>query len=86
MPHGYCYLSDAKIVSGTRIFHTGLITLSYYAIPLHPRLLHWQEIAILPFNWIFAWMFGGFILACGTTHLTEIFNIWHGRYPDRRHH
>jgi PAS domain-containing protein len=25
-------------------------------------------------------MFAGFILACGTTHLMEIWNIWHGDY------
>ena len=33
----------------------------------------------LPFNRIF-WMFGTFILACGTTHLMEIWNVWHGDY------
>jgi hypothetical protein len=25
-------------------------------------------------------MFGTFILACGTTHLMEVWNIWHGNY------
>ena len=25
-------------------------------------------------------MLGSFILACGTTHLMEIWNVWHGSY------
>ena len=25
-------------------------------------------------------MFGAFIVACGTTHLMEIWNVWHGSY------
>ena len=33
----------------------------------------------LPFHRIF-WMFGTFILACGTTHLMEIWNVWHSDY------
>src|ERR1035441_8291851 len=32
-----------------------------------------------PFNRSF-WMFGTFLLACGTTHLMEIWNVWHGSY------
>jgi PAS domain S-box-containing protein len=77
MPHGYCYLWDARIV-WLHVISDGLITLSYYAIPaiLIYFLRRNREI---PFNHIF-WMFGGFILACGTTHLMEIWNVWHGDY------
>jgi PAS domain S-box-containing protein len=33
----------------------------------------------LPFKPIL-WMFGSFILTCGTTHVMEIWNVWHGSY------
>ena len=33
----------------------------------------------LPFHWVF-FMFGIFILGCGTTHLMEIWNIWRPMY------
>src|SRR5258705_10502633 len=56
----------------------GLITLSYYCIPV--VLIYFiRRNREIPFNRIF-WMFGTFILACGTTHLMEIWNIWHGSY------
>jgi PAS domain S-box-containing protein len=77
MPHGYCYLWDPWIV-WLHVISDGLITLSYYAIPV--ILVYFiRKNKDLPFNGIF-WMFGGFILACGTTHFMEIWNVWHGNY------
>jgi PAS domain S-box-containing protein len=77
MPHGYCYLWDPWMV-WLHAVADGLIALSYYCIPV--ILLYFiRKNRDLPFNRIF-WMFGGFILACGTTHLMEIWNIWHGSY------
>src|ERR1700734_1918866 len=77
MPHGYCYLWDPALV-WLHVISDGLIALSYYAIPviLVYFILKNRD---LPLNWIF-WMFGSFILACGTTHLMEIWNVWHGNY------
>jgi PAS domain S-box-containing protein len=77
MPHGYCYLWNPAIV-WLHVISDGLITLSYYAIPA--ILIYFiRKNRDLPFNRIF-WMFGTFILACGTTHLMEIWNVWHGSY------
>ena len=77
MPHGYCYLWNPWIV-WLHVISDGLITLSYYAIPV--ILVYFiRKNKDLPFNGIF-WMFGGFILACGTTHFMEIWNVWHGNY------
>jgi PAS domain S-box-containing protein len=77
MPHGYCYLWGTWIV-WLHVISDGLITLSYYAIPV--VLIYFiRKNRDLPFNRIL-WMFGGFILACGTTHLMEIWNVWHGSY------
>ncbi len=77
MPHGYCYLWDARMV-WLHVISDGLITLSYYCIPV--VLIYFiRRNRDIPFNRIF-WMFGTFILACGTTHLMEIWNVWHGSY------
>jgi PAS domain S-box-containing protein len=77
MPHGYCYLWDPHIV-WLHVISDGLITLSYYCIPLALVYLV-RKRRDLPFNWIF-YMFGLFILGCGTTHLMEIWTVWHPSY------
>src|SRR5712692_10433515 len=76
-PHGFCYLWNPAIV-WLHVVSDALITLSYYCIPV--VLIYFiRKNRDLPFNRIF-WMFGTFILACGTTHLMEIWNVWHGSY------
>jgi PAS domain S-box-containing protein len=77
MPHGFCYMWDPRIV-WLHVISDGLIALSYYCIPviLVYFILKHRD---LPFNRIFC-MFGAFIVACGTTHLMEIWNVWHGSY------
>src|ERR1700719_3878838 len=77
MPHGYCYLWDPQIV-WLHAVSDGLIAISYYLIPL--MLLYFvRKRKDLPFNWMFL-MLGIFILGCGTTHLMEIWTLWHGTY------
>jgi PAS domain S-box-containing protein len=77
MPHGYCYLWDARMV-WLHVLSDALITLSYSCIPV--VLIYFiRKNRDIPFNRIF-WMFGSFILAYGTTHLMEIWNFWHGSY------
>ena len=77
MPHGYCYLWNPWLV-WLHVISDGLIALSYYCIPI--ILIYFiSKRRDLPFNRIF-WMFGAFILACGTTHWMEIWNVWHGSY------
>jgi PAS domain S-box-containing protein len=77
MPHGFCYLWDPRIL-WLHVVADSLIALSYYCIPL--ALVYCvRRNRELPFHRIF-WMFGVFILACGTTHLMEIWNVWHGSY------
>lgn len=77
MPHGYCYLWQPGIV-WLHATSDSLIALSYYLIPL--VLIYFvRKRTDLPFNWIFV-MFGIFILACGTTHIMEVWTLWHGVY------
>ncbi len=77
MPHGYCYLWDPWLV-WLHVVSDALITLSYYAIPVALIYLV-RKRHDLPFHWPF-WMFGAFILSCGTAHLFEVWNVWHASY------
>jgi C4-dicarboxylate-specific signal transduction histidine kinase len=72
-PHGACYLWRPEIV-WLHATSDSLIALSYYLIPI--LLIYFvRKRTDLPFNWIFV-MFGVFILACGTTHVMEVWTIW----------
>ncbi len=77
MPHGYCYMWDPRIV-WLHVISDGLIAAAYYCIPI--ILIYFiGKNRSQPLNKIF-WMFAAFILACGTTHVMEIWNIWHATY------
>ena len=77
MPHGFCYLWRPEIV-WLHAISDGVITASYYMIPL--ALVYFvRKRRDLPFNWMFL-MFGVFIFGCGTTHLIEVWTLWHGTY------
>lgn len=76
-PHGECYLWTPGLI-GLHVASDALITLAYYSIPL--LLVYFiRRRSDIPFGAVF-WMFGVFIIACGTTHLISIFEIWHGVY------
>ena len=76
-PHGFCYQWNTGLV-WLNVASDLLITLAYFAIPL--ILLRFiRKRKDLPFSWMFA-LFGIFIIACGTTHLMEVWNLWHAQY------
>ena len=77
MPHGFCYFWDPGLV-WLHVFSDSLIALAYFAIPV---ILLWfaRRRRDLPFSWMFV-LFGVFIVACGATHLMEVWNIWHANY------
>jgi PAS domain S-box-containing protein len=77
MPHGYCYLWNIRLVS-LHVISDSLIALSYFAIP---AVLLWitRKRRDLPFSWMFL-LFGVFIVACGMTHVLEVWNLWHANY------
>src|ERR1700683_5677891 len=75
MPHGYCYLWDPGLV-WLHVISDFLIAVAYFSIPI--TLMYFiRKRKDVPFNWIFIF-FGMFILACGATHVMEIWNLWHG--------
>lgn len=76
-PHGACYLWTPGLIA-VHAAADGLIALAYFSIPV--ALVYFvRKRPDVPFGGIF-WMFGLFIIACGTTHLLSIFEIWHGAY------
>jgi PAS domain S-box-containing protein len=77
MPHGYCYLWTPSLI-GLHLVSDSLIALSYLSIPI--TLLHFaRRRRDIPFSWIFL-CFGGFIVACGGTHVMEVWTIWFPSY------
>jgi PAS domain S-box-containing protein len=77
IPHGHCYLWQTNLV-WLHILSDSFIALAYYSIPT--TLFYFvRKRQDLPFDWIFL-LFSAFIVACGTTHLIEIWTLWYPTY------
>ncbi len=77
MPHGHCYLWTPGLV-WLHVISDALIVIAYFSIPI--ALVYFvRNRKDLTFAWMFV-SFAVFILACGTTHLMEIWNVWHSQY------
>ncbi|HEY9826966.1 MAG TPA: PAS domain-containing protein [Stenomitos sp.] len=77
IPHGHCYLWRPSLV-WLHLLSDASIALAYYSIPI--TLLYFvRKRQDLPFDWIFL-LFGAFIVFCGTTHLMEVWTLWHPDY------
>ena len=77
MPHGMCYQWQPDILT-LHIVADSLIALAYFSIPF--TLLYFvRHRKGLQLNWIFV-CFAVFIIACGATHLMEIWTIWQPVY------
>lgn len=77
IPHGHCYLWNSELVS-LHILSDALISLSYYSIPI--TLVYFiRQRKDIPFQNIFL-LFGAFIISCGTTHIMEVWTLWHPNY------
>ncbi len=77
MPHGHCYQWRPDLV-WLHAVSDSMIAAAYYAIPF--ALVYFvRRRKDLAFPWMFG-LFGAFILFCGTTHLLEVYTIWHGTY------
>ncbi|MBY0520297.1 MAG: response regulator [Sphingomonas sp.] len=76
-PHGYCLLWQPELV-WTHVVSDLLIALAYFSIPIALATFARQRRDV-SFGWMI-WLFAVFILACGTSHLMQIWNLWHGDY------
>jgi len=77
MPHGHCYFWRADLIT-LHVVADGLTALAYFSIPIIFAYLirHRSDI---PFRSLF-WLFGSFIVACGMTHLIEVYTVWYPAY------
>jgi diguanylate cyclase (GGDEF)-like protein/PAS domain S-box-containing protein len=77
MPHGHCYLWTPSL-TWLYIVADGMIVAAYYSIP--PALWYFaRKRTDLQYRWLVV-LFGVFIVACGTTHVLKIWNIWNSAY------
>ncbi|MEE4348653.1 MAG: ATP-binding protein [Pacificimonas sp.] len=76
-PHGYCLLWRPELV-WTHVIADGLTAAAYFSIPV-ALLVFVRKRKDIEFGYLF-WLFALFILACGTTHLFAIWNLWNSDY------
>ncbi|MBH8562263.1 HAMP domain-containing histidine kinase [Nostoc sp. CENA67] len=77
IPHGHCYLWQPSLV-WLNIVSDSVIALVYYSIPA--ILIYFaHKRKDFPFKWILV-LFGAFIISCGTTHIMDIWTLWHPTY------
>ncbi|MEG4235331.1 ATP-binding protein [Microcoleus sp. Pol11C3] len=77
IPHGHCYLWQTQLV-WLHVASDSIIAIAYFSIPI--TLVYFiSQREDLPFDWIFA-LFGAFIVACGITHIFELWTLWHPTY------
>lgn len=77
MPHGYCYLWTPGLI-GLHVISDSVIALSYFSIPI-TLLYITRKRRDIPFSWMFL-CFGAFIVACGSTHVMEVWTVWFPSY------
>jgi PAS domain S-box-containing protein len=77
IPHGHCYLWKPGLV-WLHVISDSLTALAYYSIAV--MLVYFvRQRQDLPFGGIFL-MFSTFIIACGTTHLMDVWTLWYPIY------
>jgi len=77
LPHGVCYTWNKDLI-WLHLIADSLIGVAYFSIPF--ALVYFvRRRQDLPFRWIFV-LFGVFIIACGSTHLMEVWTLWYPYY------
>ena len=77
MPHGFCFLWRPDVL-WLHVLSDATIALAYFCIP--GVLIYFiRKRTDMPFPAVF-WLFGAFILLCGTTHILSIWVLWHPDY------
>jgi PAS domain S-box-containing protein len=77
MPQGTCYLWEPSVL-WLHVVSDALIAAAYFSVPFTLVCFVYKR-KDLKFHWMFI-CFAIFIVACGTTHLMEIWVIWHPTY------
>jgi len=77
LPHGYCINWSTPLI-WTYVVSDLLIFLSYFSMPIALGYFARQRVDF-PFRWLL-WLFAGFIMACGATHLMGVVLLWQPLY------
>ena len=77
MPHGHCYLWKPELVA-LHVVSDAIIAFAYFCIPF---VLYYivKKRPDIPYKWVVV-LFAAFILACGTTHVMEMYTLWNPEY------
>jgi diguanylate cyclase (GGDEF)-like protein/PAS domain S-box-containing protein len=78
MPHAYCFLWNRHLID-LHVFSDACIAFAYFIISAVLLLIVWKNRKLIPFAWMFV-AFGGFIVACGITHVMSIWVLWQPHY------
>lgn len=76
-PHGFCLAWEPSLL-WLHILSDGLIALAYFSIPL-AILAFMRRRPDFTYRGM-AWLFAGFILFCGATHLFAVWTLWQPHY------
>ena len=77
LPHGHCYMWSPGVL-WMNVVADILIAMAYFTIPF-ALLYIARRRRDLPFDWLVV-CFGVFIVACGLTHVMNVWNVWHSNY------
>jgi signal transduction histidine kinase len=77
LPHGHCYMWSPGVL-WMNVVADILIAMAYFTIPF-ALLYIARRRRDLPFDWLVV-CFGVFIIACGLTHVMDVWNVWHAHY------
>lgn len=77
LPHGHCYMWTPGIL-WMHVIADILIAMAYFAIPFVLIYIARRR-RDLPFTGML-WCFGIFIVACGLTHVMDVWNVWNTDY------
>lgn len=82
MPHGHCYFWEPTIL-WTNVGSDAIIALAYFSIPITLVFFLLKKQELMKANMRYAWvvvLFATFIMACGVTHLFNIWTVWTPSY------
>ncbi|NEQ52552.1 MAG: histidine kinase, partial [Leptolyngbya sp. SIO3F4] len=74
IPHGHCYLWQTPLVS-LHVVSNLVIALAYFSIPLTLFYFAYKRRREITSNQVF-WLFGAFIILCGSGHLLDVITLW----------
>jgi signal transduction histidine kinase len=77
MPHGHCFMWSPGVL-WMHVIADIVISMAYFTIPF-VLLYITRRRKDLPIDWLVL-CFGVFVVACGLTHVMDVWNLWHTSY------